>query len=456
MRRVVLFGLLAVVSACAPKVTPLPAPGAAHYPDFLKPTVPASLASPTVSRQLERAWLFLQADDLRGADRELAPALKASPSFYPAQATAAYVALARKDARDAVAGFTRVITTHPDYVPALVGQGLAFLAEGKDSDAIAPFRAAVKLDPTLVDISRRIDVLTLKGLQDELAAARKAARDGHRDEAVAAYRRAIEASPDSAFLYRELANIEREQGAIAAAIDDLRRSTTLDPSDAGSLVQLGDLLDAQGDADGALAAYEHALSIEDTPQVTDKRDRIRARLELARLPEQYRAIDGSPQITRADLAALIGVRLGDLLMRAAPRDVGVLTDTRGNWAETWIASVTRAGILEPLPNHTFQPRAIVRRVELAQAVARLLNLAAAANPSQARLWTGARGRFTDLSTGHIAYPAASAAIAAGALEQSPDGAFQPTRPVTGQEAIAALERIRTLAGLPAPLSSGRR
>ena len=50
----------------------------------------------------------------------------------------------------------------------------------------------------------------------------------------------------------------------------------------------------------------------------------------------------------------------------------VITDIRTNWAATWIVTVTRAGVMDPLANHTFQPRAVVRRVDLAQVVSRLL------------------------------------------------------------------------------------
>jgi tetratricopeptide (TPR) repeat protein len=452
---VVLFALLALVSACAPKVSPLPVPGVARFPEFVQPTAPPG-APAALTQQVERAWLVLQAGDLHAADREVASVLKSAPDFYPAQAVSAYTALARKDARAAAAAFRQVTDAHPDYAPALVGQGLALLADDRSSDAVAAFRAAVKADPSLVDIARRIDVLTLRGLQDELASARDAARAGRRDEAVRAYRSAIAASPDSAFLYRELGSVQREQGNATGAIDDLTRATTLDPTDASSFAQLGDLFDAQGDTDRALAAYDSALALDADPAVARKRDAIRARVELARLPEQYRAIENSPQLTRADLAALIGIRLDGLLTRATPRDVGILTDVRGHWAERYITAVTRAGILEPFPNHTFQPRAILRRVDLAQAVARLLDLAAAANPSQAAAWTAARGRFTDLSTSHLAYPAASVAVAAQAMATTPDGAFQPTRVVSGSEAIAALDRVRVLAGLPTTIASDLR
>ena len=52
--------------------------------------------------------------------------------------------------------------------------------------------------------------------------------------------------------------------------------------------------------------------------------------------------------------------------------------------------------MEPLPNHTFQPRTIVHRVDLAQAASRLLSRIAAADPPRAKAWDAARAKFTDL------------------------------------------------------------
>jgi hypothetical protein len=103
--------------------------------------------------------------------------------------------------------------------------------------------------------------------------------------------------------------------------------------------------------------------------------------------------------------------------------------------------------MEPFDNHAFQPRSIVRRIDLAQAVARLLPQAAAKTPAQVRTWESARLRFTDLQTSHLAYPAASAAVASGVMKTAGDNAFQPSRPVTGAEAIEAIGRLESLAGL---------
>ena len=108
--------------------------------------------------------------------------------------------------------------------------------------------------------------------------------------------------------------------------------------------------------------------------------------------------------------------------------------------------MTRAGIIDPYDNHTFQPRAVVHSTDLAQAASRLLTRIAATNPSRARSWESARLKFSDLSVGHLAYPAASMAVAAGVMKTGPDNAFQPSQVVGGAEAAAAVSRIGALAG----------
>src|SRR5205807_5563588 len=111
----------------------------------------------------------------------------------------------------------------------------------------------------------------------------------------------------------------------------------------------------------------------------------------------------------------------------------VVTDVGPHWAEAWIRAVARAGVVEPYANHTFPPQAAVRRADLAQAVRGLL--ARIGTPAEVRTWDNARPPFSDLSTGHLAYPAASAAVASGVMTAGDDGSFQPSRPVTGAEAV---------------------
>jgi hypothetical protein len=83
-------------------------------------------------------------------------------------------------------------------------------------------------------------------------------------------------------------------------------------------------------------------------------------------------------------------------------------------------------------------------------MSRLLSRVAASNPAQGRTWESARIKFSDLSPGHLAYPAASMAVAAGVMKTGPDNAFFPSQMVSGAEAVAAIVRVDQLAGVPAP------
>lgn len=448
MRKLLLVALVGA-SACAPKIVPAPVVTAPKFPDFMRPVVPPAMADSPAAQSASRGWVFLQAGDFRTAEREFGAALKAMPAFYPAETSWGYLELARTDAKAALPHFDRALELNArhDDVAAFLGRGQSLLALNREADALAAFEAALAADPSQTDLSRRVEVLRFRNVEQGLARAREAARGGRLDEAAHAYTTAIASSPDSAFLYRELAGVERQQGDVDAALDHFRKAAALDPGDAKSLAQVGDILEARGDFDGAAQAYADALAIEPSADLEKRLEDVRARSALSRLPAEYRAIEQAAQVTRADLAALIGIRLGGLLTAARRGDAALITDVRSHWAATWIMAVARAGVMDPFANHAFQPRTVVRRADLAQAAARILARMAAQNPATAKGWDSARLKFSDLSAGHLAYPAASMAVAAGVMKTSGDNSFQPSKAVTGTEAIAAIEKIEALAGL---------
>ena len=91
------------------------------------------------------------------------------------------------------------------------------------------------------------------------------------------------------------------------------------------------------------------------------------------MPVEYQAIPEATRVSRADLAALIAVRV-PALRRAGAGEPRVAVDISGSWARDHIARVLALGIMDVYPNHTFQPGAIVRRGDLARAAARVLDL----------------------------------------------------------------------------------
>jgi tetratricopeptide (TPR) repeat protein len=446
MRRAAVCVLIAV-SACTPAMTPAPIVTTPKFPEFVAPAVPSEFASTPAAINQNRGWAFLQSGDLKTAEHEFTAALKNNPRFYPAVTSFGYLELARKEPKAALAQFDKALEQQRTDVGALFGRGQALLALEQDSDALSAFEAVLAVDPGQAEARRRVDVLKFRVLEQEIAHARAAAGAGRLDEAAHAYETAITGQPDSPFLYRELAVVEQRQGREDAALERFKRAVELDPSDARSFAHIGEILENRGDFDGATQAYESAASLDSIPEVEKKLDALRERAALEKLPAEYRAIEQAPQVTRADLAALVGIRLGPLLQGAPAGDASLITDIRNNWAQTWIVAVARAGVMEPFANHAFQPRAIVRRADLAEATAKVLKIIGSSRPAVAKIWESARPHFSDLAPTHLAYPAASMAVGANVLQVGAEDTFQPSRAITGAEAMEAIGKLELLAGL---------
>lgn len=435
--------LALALSACAKKEPPVTTPGAPKFPEFVFPTVSPARSEAMLTRH-EQAWQKLQVGDLKNADREFTILLTASADFHPAETGRGYVALARKDYKAALQHFDRAIAIDGTYAPAHAGRGQTLLAMNDPTRALVSLDAALAADPSLSAIRGVADVLRFKGLQGNVAAAREAAEAGRLAEARDGYLKAIEATPDSPFLYRELSMVERRDGNLDAALQRANRAVELEPTDARNHVVLADALEAQGQLQKAADAITAALTLEPNEALARRAEALRERAAFDAMPPEYRTIDKAANITRGQLAALLAVQLEDLVSTAPSKSTVVMSDIRGHWAQPWILAVTRVGFMEPFANHAFQPNATVDRGDVAAAVSRVLNAIVASRPQLGTAWRNARPKFSDVPPGNLRYPAVSLAVAAGVMSATSDGSFQPARPVTGAEALAIAQKLQEL------------
>src|SRR4029077_2423427 len=140
--------------------------------------------------------------------------------------------------------------------------------------------------------------------------------------------------------------------------------------------------------------------------------------DLSAMPEEFQRIPDATRITRADLAALVSVRVS-ALARARAAEPEVAVEISGSWAREHILNALSFDILPVYPNHTFQPGATVRRGDLARAVARvldLLNWPASAPPT-----------ITDMTRNNVLYDSASRSVSSGLMALTPAGRFGGAR-----------------------------
>jgi tetratricopeptide (TPR) repeat protein len=386
-------------------------------------------------KALRAAWKDVLEGDTPAAIARYEKLLKRRPGLVPARTGLAYALLRAGRLDRAASAFAGILADRPDDVAALVGAGSAAFRRGDLDSAVGFYRRAQALAPDDAVVRGRLTTLKLQATDRRMGLAQAAIERGDPETAVREYQGALEAAPEVAGVRLALADVLAAQGDAQGAISLLEGDPSGDRQvglrRAGLLLGLQDFaragevyrgLLARDPGDAAARAGEKAA---------------REGLELLSMPEEYRHIAEAPRVTRADLAALVGVRV-HALQRLGPGEPRVAVDISLSWAREYEARVLALGIMDVYPNHTFQPGAVVRRVDLARAAARTLDVLGASR--------SAGPAPSDMSRSHLDYDAVERALGAGLMGLTPAGAFEPWRPVSGSEAIEVVEAMARLTG----------
>jgi tetratricopeptide (TPR) repeat protein len=375
------------------------------------------------------------AGDAASAARRYQKLLGRRPDLAVARTGLAYARLRAGRVDEAASGFAFVLATRPDDVPALVGAGSAAFRRGDQDAAIASYRRAQSLAPDDAVVRRRLTTLKLQATERRMGLAQAALERGDTDAAAREYEAALEAAPEVAGVRLALADLLAARGDVAEALGLLEA----DPSGDRQVRLLYAAL-LMGEQEYGRAAELYGVLLQSDPADAAAREGEKAAregLELLSMPEEYRSIPDAPRVTRADLAALVAVRV-HALRRLGPGEPRVALDIGASWAREQVARVLALGIMDVYPNHTFQPGALVRRADLARAAARVLD----------RLgWPRSAGPApADMSPSHLDYEAVSRVLGAGLMGLAASGAFEPWRPVSGREALDVVDALSRLAG----------
>jgi Flp pilus assembly protein TadD len=423
----------ALAAGCAtapvrPTITP-------ETEEFAFPRWPPGEVRPQEAREIERAWHEVLAGDSARAEKRLRKVLVDSPGLIPAETALAYARLRAGAHAEAARGFAGVLERKPDDVSALIGSGMALARGGNTEAALAAYARAAAVDPANEAVRRRRAELRLQVTDSRVGLARAAAAAGDADRAVEQYQLVLQAAPELSGVRLELAGVLADRGEAEAAV----RLLEADPAaDRQVLLRLAELVFQRGEHERALAVYRRVLEADprDEEALAAAR-RVRETIEAQQMPEEYRRIIDVPAITRADLAALMMVKVRRLAQ--APLGPGkVAIDISGSWARDHIIRALALDLVTVYPNHTFQPGATVRRGDLARAVARALDLL--------RYPAGPAVRLSDMSANNVFYYAAARAVGAGLMDLTEDGAFEAWRPVSGREATDVIEGLVRLVG----------
>ena len=145
---------------------------------------------------------------------------------------------------DAKALYTRILERQPKHADALHFLGLLACQIGQSEAGIALMRESIAVHASPIYFNNLGNAL----------------REANQlEQAIRAYRRAVELEPGYADAYSNLGNALRESGDAAAALTNCARAIELRPGYAEAYNNLGNALKDLGELDAAIAAYGKAI-----------------------------------------------------------------------------------------------------------------------------------------------------------------------------------------------------
>lgn len=427
--------VLVLVIGCSSRIPVVTAP---IYPKFFYPDIPESLSDVSEGLQHQQAWSFLQSGDLETAEDRYLRILESVPEFYPAEAGLGWVFVARGEPLVASEYFEKAVNRNSEYLPALLGYGEMMLLLEDSEGALESFEAALSVKPALTEIDRIVQELRFTLLSQRLANARELSDLGRFGDARDAYQRVIDQSPESSFLYVELGRVEFRAGNIADALNYSTIATDLDPFDSSAFILQAKSYEASGDLEAALENFEKVDQLDPSDETTQDIERLKEVLRTVDLPEELAGFSDKTNVTRGEMAAVIGATFPEVLDRNSNRGTVIITDTRDHWANVWILNVAQAGVMAVDAGYRFDPIREVRRGDFAEIVNALLELVELPTASVEQI------EFSDMDSGHLNYFSAVRAVGLGVIDLYASDTFRPAQLVSGAEIVETFDRIVNL------------
>lgn len=390
----------------------------------------------------QEAWEALR----EGRAAQAGKILSGLGAANPVTATGlAYADLVAGDLAAAEEGFKTALEAFPEMTPARVGLAQIYESRGERDKLLTEYREILKRDPGDRWAKPRYESLRDDLLKGALDAARAARSAGDVETAKREYLKALFYDPERTEAHLDLARIYRQEKNSESALLHFRAAMAAGEAEEEVLAEYADFLAGAGELGLSLEIYEKLRELRPRDEGLAKRiEELRAKLGVFELPSQYAAIAALDAVSREDLAALIGVKFGSFL-DAPPKRTEILVDIAMSWAQRYIVKVASLDIMSAFDNHTFQPRRIINRAELAETAVRLIGILQARGAQFVPLVEARRVQVADVSPDNHYYSSISRALALEIMSVTPERMFEPERVVSGAEASRVMDIILRLA-----------
>jgi Tfp pilus assembly protein PilF len=389
----------------------------------------------------EEAWENLRQGRGKKAQKLISKLGTESPFYYVGMGYASFLL---NSLRDSQSYFKLALDNYPDMILAHIGLAQVYQKTGQEDLAFVEFREILKQEKDNTWAQQSYDILKEKKTAEALEEAKTYLARQDMERSKEALLKALYYSPQSTEAHLSLAEIYIKEDNQENALVHLKSASANEPDNREILKLYAETLYQAEDFPRSLEIYEKLLEAE--PKNEDIQIRVKAlknRLGIFELPSQYDAIPSTEAVTKEEVAALIAVKFKDILDEPQTQPP-IIIDISTSWASKYILKTTTLGILDVYSNHTFQPKKIVTRAEMADLLYRLINYLKRKNHMFISQIPPERIQISDVSPDNYYYQPILRMVSYDIMDLSADRTFNPDLPVSGQQAMRLLDIIMTL------------
>lgn len=389
----------------------------------------------------EEAWNNLKQGKGKKAKKIISKLGTESPFYYVGLGYASFLL---NNLPESEIFLKKALQNYPEMILVHTGLAQVYQKTGRDDLAFSELREALKSEPDNPWARQAYETLKDRKTEEALNEAEIFLAQGNTEKTKESYLKALYYSPQSTRTHLALADIYKKENNLKSALVHLKAANQNEPKNKKILRMYGETLYEAGQYPKGLEIYEKLLDFEpDNKETINRVEAIKNRLGIFELPSQYDAIPASEAISKEEIAALLGVKLKDFLEDPSTQPP-IIIDISTSWASKYILKTASLGLLDVYSNHTFQPKKIVTRAEMAEILFRLINYLKRRGSRFIQQIPPNKIQISDISPQHIYYQPILQIVSYDIMGLSADRAFNPDLPISGQESGRLLDIILAL------------
>jgi len=390
---------------------------------------------------VEDAWRYMQDGRTKKAEKTINK-LGSQNSFY--YVGLGFVSFILEYPQRAEQYFKASLSEFPEMTLAHVGLAQIYQKSGQEDLAFVEYREILKVDPDHPWAKPQFEEIKMSRTEELQREANSYLTAGDMEKSKEAYLKALYYTPDEMEAHLSLAKIYKKEENLQSALVHFKAAATSVPQNTDIQMEYADTLFQAGELKKSLVLYEE-LSEKDpsNTEIQQRLETIKNRLGIFKLPSQYDSIQFSEAVSKEEIAALLSVKFKNIIDEPKGKPP-IIIDISTSWASQFILHTASMGILDVYPNHTFQPKKVITRAEMAEVLFRLVEHLKRKEYSFIQQIPPDRIQIADVSPGNYYYRPILLIISYDIMDLSRDRKFNPDQAVSGQEAIRLVGLILAL------------